>query len=125
MIIVYIVVTAFVMVLLLSVPLFPFWKVWQRMKSHHPDIWQSAGPFEPQDMIKSPGLAGIFVQVIIRMVNDKALLDRDPVIVKWCRVAMEVVHMMPRTWPSRITYLIVFLYFTSALTKLLLMPFSA
>ena len=51
MIVVYIVTTVFVMVLLLSIPLFPFWKVWGRMKTHHPEIWQSAGPFEPNDMI--------------------------------------------------------------------------
>jgi hypothetical protein len=120
MIVVYIVVAAFVMVLLLSIPLFPFWKVWQRMKTHHPDIWQSAGPFEPRDMIASPGLAGIFLQVVIKMVNDKALLERDPEIVKWCRGAMVIVDMVPRTWPARIGYSVIFLLLTATLTQWLI-----
>ena len=77
MFIVYIVVVAFVTALLLSIPLFPFWKVWQRIKSHHPDIWRSAGPFEVMSMIASPGLAGIFIDVLIRMENDKDLLSRE------------------------------------------------
>jgi len=119
MFVVYIVVAAFVMVLLLSVPLFPFWKVWARLKTHHPDIWQSAGPFEPRDMIASPGLIGIFLQVLVRMSNDKDLLARDPALIKWVRIAMEVVHLIPRTLLARIGYLIVFLYLTYSVTKLL------
>lgn len=119
MIIVYIVVAAFVMVLLLSIPLFPFWKVWQRMKSHHPDIWKSAGPFEPQDMIRSPGLIDIFLQVVIKMEHDKALRERDPLIVKWAGVAMEVVRLLPRTTFSRIIGVIIFFGLVIQLTKLL------
>ena len=124
MIVVYIVTTVFVMVLLLSIPLFPFWKVWGRMKTHHPEIWQSAGPFEPNDMIASPGLLGIFLQVVVRMENDKALLERDPVIIKWVRVSMEVVRMVPRTLVSRVCCFAIFLYFTAELVKLLLGPLA-
>lgn len=122
MVIVYIVVAAFVMVLLLSIPLFPFWKVWRRIKTHHPAIWTSAGPFEPRDMISSPGLIGIFLQVIIRMEADKALLSADPVIAKWCHLAMDVVRHVPRTWAARLGYFIIFLYFTAEFTKLLTAP---
>ena len=124
MVVVYIVTTVFVMVLLLSIPLFPFWKVWERMKTHHPDIWQSAGPFEPGDMIASPGLLGIFLQVIVRMENDKALFERDPVIVKWVRISMEIVRMLPRTLMSQAGYFALFLYFTEVLVKLLLGPLA-
>ena len=124
MIVVYIVAAAFVMVLLLSIPLFPFWKVWKRIKTDHTDIWKSAGPFEPRDMIASPGLIGIFLQVVIRMSRDKALLGTDPVLGKWCHVAMDVIEHVPRTWSARLGTLIVFLYFTVELTKLLTAPFS-
>ena len=124
MIVVYIVTTVFVMVLLLSIPLFPFWKVWDRMKNLHQDIWLSAGPFEPRDMIASPGLIDIFLQVLVRMSNDKSLLERDPVIVKWVRVSMEVVRMVPRTLMSRIVFFAVFVYFTEVLVKLLLGPLA-
>lgn len=124
MIIVYIVVVAFVTALLLSIPLLPFWKVWLRIKSHHPDIWRSAGPFEVMSMIASPGLAGIFIDVLIRMENDKDLLGRDPFLRKWVHIAMEVVRMMPRTFMSQIGYFLVFLYFTNLLTTILLTPFG-
>ena len=124
MFVVYIVIGAFVMLLLLSVPLFPFWKVWQRLQTHHPDIWKSAGPFEIRDMLASPDLIGIFIKVLVRMEVDTALKERDPVIVKWARASMELVRMLPRTFPARLGYFIIFLYLTYALTKLLTAPFS-
>jgi hypothetical protein len=123
MAVVYIVVAAFVITLLLSFPLFPFWKVWKRLQTHHPDIWQSAGPFKLADMIASPGLAGIFIDVLIRMENDKALQTRDPEMGKWCRVSMELMRLLPKTFPAQIGYSIIFLYFANVLTMLLLSPF--
>ena len=124
MFIVYIVVVAFVIALLLSIPLFPFWKVWHRIKTHHPDIWRSAGPFDLASLVASPGLIGIFINVLIRMENDKELQRRDPVIGLWCRVSMEIVRMMPRTIVAQIGCFLVFLYFTDLLTTLLLTPFG-
>jgi hypothetical protein len=120
MFVVYIVVAIFVMVLLLSIPLFPFWKVWMRMQTHHRDIWQSAGPFDPRDMIRSPGLIGIFIQVLMRMETDKDLLARDPTLIRWVRISMEILRVIPLSIPARIGYLIVFLYFAYRLTRLLL-----
>ena len=124
MIVVFIVVVAFVTALLLSIPLLPFWKVWQRIKFHHPDIWRSAGPFELMSMIASPGLAGIFINVLIRMENDKVLLSRDPVLKKWVHISMELVRMMPRTFMAQIGCFFVFLYFADLLTTILLSPFG-
>ena len=74
-------------------------------------------------MIASPGLAGIFIDVLIRMENDKELQARDPYLGRWVRTAMEVLRMMPRTFLSQIGYFLIFLYFTEVLTKLLTMPF--
>ena len=116
MFVVYIVVAVFVMTLLLSVPLFPFWKVWARQKAQHPDIWQSAGPFQPADMLRSHGLISIFIQVVIRMSNDEALQQRDPLIVKWSRMSVEVMRLMPRTLASQTGYVIIFVYLTYKLT---------
>jgi len=123
MIVVYIVIVTFVIALLLSIPLFPFWKVWQRIKTHHPDIWRSAGPFELMSMVASPGLIGIFLSVVIRMETDKDLQSRDPVLGKWVRWAMEIVRMMPRTFMSQVGYFLGFLYFTDLLTTLIMLPF--
>ena len=121
--VVYIVVAVFVIALLLSIPLFPFWKVWSRIKSHHQNIWLSAGPFEVMSMIASPGLAGIFIDVLIRMETDKELQARDPVLGKWVRMSMELLRMMPKTFLSQLGYFLLFLYFTEALTTLLTTPF--
>ncbi len=123
MAVVYIVVAAFVIALLLSIPLLPFWKVWQRIKTHHSDIWRSAGPFELMGMLASPGLIGIFIDMLIRMENDKDLQTRDPYLGKWVRLAMEVIRMMPRTFLSQVGYVAVFLYFANMLTMLLITPF--
>src|SRR3954469_23195716 len=81
--ILYIVVVVFVIALLLSIPLFPFWKVWKRLQTHHPDIWASAGPFDVVSMITSPGLVGIFASVLIRLETDKDRHAKDPPLAKW------------------------------------------
>jgi hypothetical protein len=120
MIIVYIVISLFVTALLLAVLLFPFWKVWARIKTHHPDIWRSAGPFEPEQMLASPGLAGIFTDVVVRMNRDKALQAADPYLAKWVRVCIEEMRLLPRTTPSRIFCLALLIWLVFSLTKFLI-----
>jgi hypothetical protein len=124
MIVAYIVAAVFVTALLLSILLTPFWKTGQRIKTHHPDIWRSAGPFDPASLIASPGLIGIFINVLIRMENDKELLGRDPTLGKWCRFSMELLRLLPRTLPSRVGTCIIFIYLINKLTGLLLAPFG-
>jgi hypothetical protein len=119
MFIVYIAVAVFVMTLLLAIPLFPFWKVWARLKTQHPDIWQSAGPFQPADMLRSHGLISIFIQVVIRISTDTALQQRDPLLVKWSRMSVEVMRLMPRTLASQAAYVIIFVYLAYRLTRAL------
>ncbi len=120
MVVVYIVVVPFVIALLLGAILFPFWKVLDRMKTHHQDIWQSAGPFELDSMIRSPGLAGIFITVLTKMNRDKELQAKDPLLAKWVRGCIEVIQMVPRTISGRIGFAVIFVVFAFGLTKFLI-----
>ncbi len=115
--VVYIFIGFFVTALLLAALLFPFWKVWRRLSSHHPDIWQAAGPFEARDMIRSPGLIGIFIDVTVKINRDRERQAQDPVLAKWVRASVEIIRMFPRTWGARILTLIVFFYLVAEITK--------
>ncbi len=115
--VVYIFIAVFVTALLLAGLLFPFWKVWKRIRDHHRDIWQAAGPFEVRDMLRSTGLAGIFIDVIVKINRDKARQEKDPALAQWVRACIEIIRMAPRTWGMRIIYLIVFIYIVVEITK--------
>ncbi|MDE2336508.1 MAG: hypothetical protein KGL10_04290 [Alphaproteobacteria bacterium] len=104
--------------LLLSVPLFPFWKVWRRLRDHHPDIWRAAGPFAPRDMLRSPGLVGIFTDVIVKINRDKARQAQDPELARWVRACVELIRLFPRTWGARIGCLAAFGLIVYKLTAL-------
>jgi len=121
--ILYIVVVPFVIALLLSIPLFPFWKVWKRLQTHHPDIWKAAGPFDVFSMVRSPGLASIFTDVLVRIENDKDRHAQDPDLAKWTHICIELMRMAPRTVAAQAISLLVFFYLASALSKLLMSPF--
>lgn len=121
--ILYIVVVAFVTALLLSLPLFPFWKVWKRLQTHHQDIWAAAGPFDVFSMVRSPGLISIFTNVLVRIENDKDRHAKDPDLAKWTHVCIELMRLMPRSFVSQVVCFLIFFYFTGALSKLLMSPF--
>jgi hypothetical protein len=122
--ILYIVVVPFVIALLLSIPLYPFWKVWKRLQTHHQDIWMAAGPFDVFSMVRSPALAGIFTDVLVRIENDKDRHAKDPDLAKWTHVCIELIRMAPRTFIAQITCFLVFFYFTGVFSKLLMSPFN-
>lgn len=119
MVLVYIVALPFVMALFLALPLFPFWKVWTRMRSHHPEIWRAAGPFEVGDMIRSPGLVGIFVSVLMKMNRDADLRQKDPVIAGWTAATIEVLRFIPKGLAGQAVAGLVFFYATHRLARAL------
>lgn len=120
MYVVYIFIGLFVTALLLALLLFPFWKVWRRLRDHHPDIWQSAGPFAVRDMLRSWGLAGIFIDVIVKINRDKDRQAQDPTLAKWVRACVELIRMFPRTWGARIGTLALFSLIVYKLTRLII-----
>lgn len=121
---VYLVTVVFVIALLLSIPLFPFWKVWGRLKTHHPDVWSAKGPFDISSLLTAPALLDDFLGIIEAATNDDPLKKRDPELVKWCNMAQGIRAMGPKSFPAQVGYFLIFLYFTGFLTTLLMSPFK-
>lgn len=120
MAVVYIFVVFLVTCFLLCLPLFPFWKVWKRIKDHHPDLWDSKGPFTPRAMLADTYLMRSFFDIITLADRDEVLVARDPELIKWTRVAREVWKVMPRSFGAQIFTFILFLYFVGFFTSLIM-----
>lgn len=120
----YIVVAGLVMILLLALPLFPFCKVWKRLKTHHPGLWASKGPFDPVSLMAHPNLVRGFLDIVALADKDETLLNSDPELIKWCRVSREVWKMMPRSFLAQIGYALVFLYFVGFFTSAIVGAFT-
>lgn len=115
--IVYIVILLLVTALLLSIPLFPFWKVWRRLKSHHPKRWAEQGPFDLHSMMAHPAIISTLMDIIKTYETDPAIKKRDPVLIKWTKWAREVLEMVPKSFLTQIGYALVFIYFVSFFTS--------
>jgi len=121
--VVYLVTVFFVIALLLSLPLFPFWKVWDRLKNHYPDIWNAKGPFDISSLLTAPALLNDFLGIIEAATTDEAMKKSDPELVKWCNMAQGIRAMGPKSFPAQVGYFLIFMYFTGFLTTLILTPF--
>lgn len=120
MAILYILVVFFVTCLLLCLPLFPFWKVWIRVRDHHQDLWNAKGPFPPQAFLRNPDLLRSFLDIVSLAEHDEILKDKDPELIKWCRVSLEVWRMLPRSFMAQLGTFILFLYFVGFLSSLVM-----
>lgn len=109
--ILYIFVAACVMTLFIGLPLFPFWKVWKRLKTHHLDLWMAKGPFDLWNLTSHPELVRGFLDIVALADQDETLRNNDPYLVKWTKIAREVWKMMPRSFMSQLGVALVFLYF--------------
>lgn len=109
--IVYIVVLIFVTGLLVFLPLFPFCKVWKRLKTHHPDIWAAKGPFDIRTMAAHPNVISEFLAIVNLADRDETLVKKDPELIKWTRFAREIVKMAPRGFVMQVVYFVGFVYF--------------
>jgi hypothetical protein len=118
--IVYLFVVFLVTSLLLALPLFPFWKVWSRVKNYHPDLWMSKGPFTVMDFVTGTGVLRSFLDIVALADKDEELMRRDPELVKWARLAREVWKMAPRSFLWQIIYAIIFIYFAAFFTGLIM-----
>ena len=87
-----------VIALLLSIPLLPFWKIWKRLKTHHPEIWNVKGPFDPLSLMATPMCFDNFLETINMVESDKEIKRSDPYLVKWCVVALEVRDLIPKSF---------------------------
>lgn len=108
---IYIIVAMVVICLLAALPLYPFWKVWKRLKTHHPDLWAAKGPFDLLTMISGTGAIGEFLEIVALAEKDEELIKRDPELIKWTRFSREVTRMLPRSFMAQIGYTLIFVYF--------------
>lgn len=114
--IIHIFVYFFVGCLLLTPLALPFWKVWKRLKTHHPDIWHAKGPFDPVTMMAHGYVIKNFFEIIALGEHDEALKERDPELVKWTHVSREMIRLMPRGMGGQIVAVIIFLTLLYALS---------
>jgi hypothetical protein len=118
--IVYLVVVLLVTSLLLALPLFPFCKTWLRLKRHHPDLWNSKGPFDIMNLITHSEAVRGFMDIVAVADRDEELAKSDPELIKWTKLSREVWKMAPRSFGMQIVYFFIFLYFTWFLTSMLM-----
>jgi hypothetical protein len=109
--IVYLLVVFLVISLLLALPLFPFCKVWRRLKNYHPDLWLAKGPFGLMDFMAGGGTLKNFVAFLGEAANDEALKKKDPQLVSWARFSHELVKMLPKSFLGQIGVAVLFVYF--------------
>ncbi len=120
----YIVIMFFVTGLLIWLPVFPFWKVWKRLKTHHPDLWAAKGPFDIRTMTAHPETFSGFLEIINLAEKDETLVKKDPELVKWARGAREILKMAPNGFMGQVGYFIVFLWFVLLFSSLLMDVFT-
>jgi len=92
--------------LLVTPAILPFWKVWYRLKTHHPDIWQAKGPFDPVTMMAHGYVVKNFFEIINLADRDETLATRDPDLIKWARVAREMRQLLPHSFFGQIGILV-------------------
>ncbi len=117
---IYILVVICVICLLLAIPLYPFWKVRARLKSHHPDIWAAKGPFDMLTLMAHGSAVREFLEIITLAEKDEELKKRDPELVKWAGLGREIMRMLPRSFLGQLGYVLVFMYFVWFLTTLIM-----
>jgi hypothetical protein len=118
--IVYLFVVLSVTSLLLFIPLFPFWKVWQRVKNYHPDLWMAKGPFDIVTLVTTSGTVRSFLDIVALADRDEELKARDPELVKWARLAREVWRMAPQSFLWQAGYFFIFVYFSLFFTHMIM-----
>lgn len=93
--IIHIFIAVLVACLILTPFLLPFCKVWQRLRTHHRDIWESKGPFDPVTMMAHGYVVKNFFEIVKTAEKNEELAARDPELVKWTRVAREMTKILP------------------------------
>lgn len=111
--------------LLLTPVVLPFWKVWRRLKSHHPDIWHAKGPFDIVTMLAYGNVVKNFFEIIALAEHDEELKARDPYLVKWAHTAREMIRMLPQGMFKQVLAAMIFMALVYALSGQILAMFGA
>ncbi|HRI76652.1 MAG: hypothetical protein H3C49_06615 [Alphaproteobacteria bacterium] len=109
---------------LLTPLVLPFWKVWARLKSHHPDIWHGKGPFDVVTLLAHGYVVKNFFEIIALAEHDEELKARDGELVKWARVSREMLRLLPQGFMGQVGCVILFLVLTYMLGGAIMEIFS-
>lgn len=120
----YIVVVFFVIVLLLSAPVYPFWKVCKRIRESHPGIWADQGPFTLVNMTSHPEVFKNLLTLIKTADTNPQFKGTDPELVRWSRTAHEIVKMAPKSFLAQVGYFVAFIYFVGFFTSIIFKVFG-
>lgn len=124
--VVYIVIVFLVTVLLLAIPLFPFWKVASVARKRHPALWMEYGPADIRTFLAYPGMLLELPRQVAKASKDKSgenpahvAIRRDSELIKWTRMALEVRKIAPKSFIGQIGAVIVFLWFLILFTNMI------
>jgi hypothetical protein len=106
--------------LLLSLVFFPFCKVHRRIKTYHPDLWVSRGPFDAVSMMAHGQRVTDFFKLANTVHADTTRAQQDPDLARWSLRCSQMSEMAPKTFFMQVAYLIGFLYFVMLFTGLIL-----
>ena len=107
----------FVISCMMALPLYPFIKVWKRLRKNHRDLWNGMGPFEIMDLITTGRAQKNFFRIIHLAQEQEQLQERDPELIKWTRVCTEMIKALPRSFGKQVFVAIILLFIASSFTS--------
>lgn len=116
---VFLAVVIFVTCLLLSFPIFPFWKFCRRLKNYHPGLY-AQGPFDIRSILSESGRVSQLAGIAHSCAANLEAANGDKELLKWARICDGLWQMAPRTFLAQIGYAAAFLYFAWFLTGVIM-----
>ena len=102
---------------MLALPIYPFFKVWKRLRDHNRDLWNGMGPFGLLDLITTERVQRNFIRIINIAKDQEELQERDPELIKWTNVCREFLKALPKGFVKQILVGIVLLFIASSFTS--------
>ena len=99
-----------------ALPLYPFYKVWKRLRDHHRDLWNGMGPFDPMSLLTMSRTQKSFMRIIALAKEQETLQERDPELIKWTNVCNELIKALPKSFTKQVLLALVLLFIASSFT---------
>lgn len=123
--IIHILVALLVGCLILTPVVLPFWKVWARLKSHHPDLWHGKGPFDPVTMLAHSYVVKNFFEIIRTSETSEEMKAKDPYLAKWAHTSCEMSRMLPKGFFKQVLAVMIFMALVYAISGAIMGMFGA
>ena len=113
----FLIVTLCVIFALLSLPLFPFFRLQKHIKQNRQDLWIDKGPFDLLNLLSGGDIRDSFFGIIKETDEN---VEEDAELVKWAKLCHEIVKMFPKSFIGQVGYFFILLFFTGMFTKQIL-----